>query len=324
MNRRNLLAAAASLPIASLSARSAVAQGYPSRPVRLIDAFAPGSASDTILRLIAPHLQEALGQPVVVENRPGASGNVAARHLATVPADGHTFLMATNTMLTANPHLFPGTSIDPQKDVNYVLPVSGIGMVVFAGPAAPARDMQGVVARAKEKPGSVSYGTPGIGTPMHLIAELINQRTGAGLSHVPYKGGPPMVADVLGGQIGIGIVAYSVVAGFLQQGKLTPLAVTGSRRLAILPSVPALGELFPGIDISAWCALVAPKGTPAAAQQTFAAEAARALARPEVASRMRDLGLDRIEGGGAAVEALVGPESARLGELIRRLNIRME
>ena len=326
MKRRHFVSSAVTLSAASLAPKLALAQAqaYPSKPVRLIDAFAPGSASDTILRMIAPHLQEGLRQPCVVENRPGASGNVAARYLATVPADGHTILMATNTMLTANPHLFPGSSIDPQKDFNYVIPVSGIGMVIFGGPAAPAKDMQGVIARAKEKAGSVAYGTPGIGTPMHLIAELINQRTGAELSHVPYKGGPPMVADVMSGQIGIGIVAYSVIAGFLQQGRLTPLAVTGSRRLAILPNVPALGELYPGIDVSAWCALVAPKGTPAAAQQRFAEEAGRALSRPEVSARMRELGLDRIEGNGATVEALVGPESARLGELIRKLNIRME
>ena len=324
MNRRTFLAAAVPAALSPFAARPVWGQAFPSKPVRLIDAYAPGSASDTILRLMGQHLQKALGQPFVVENRPGASGNIAARYLATVAPDGHTFLMSTNTMLTANPHLFPGASIDPQKDIDYVMPVTDIGMVIVAGPAAPGGRLQSIIERAAAKPGTVTYGTPGVGTPMHLIAEMINERTGAGLAHVPYKGGAPMVSDLLGGQISIGIVAYSVVAGMLQQGKLVPLAATGSRRISVLPEVPALTEIYPGIDVSAWCAIVAPKGTPAPARQKFADEGARALALPEVAGRLRELGLDRMEGEVRAVESRVAMESARLGPLIRKLNIRME
>lgn len=297
---------------------------YPTRPVKLIDAYAPGSASDTILRLIGPPMSEAMGQPFIVENRPGASGNLAAKYLTTQNADGHTFLMATNSMLTTNPHLFPASRVEPQRDLSYVMPVCDMGMVIVAGPAAPAKSLAGLMAQARERPGTVTYGTPGVGSPMHLIAEMLNQRSGAGLTHVPYKGGAPMVADVMAGQIAIGIVAYSVVAGFIQSGRLTPLAVTGTRRLSALPQIPALSEQYPEVNMSAWCAIVAPRATPKALRERFASEASKALARPDVSARLRELGLERIAGDEKTVESMVSTEYARVGELVQKLGIRME
>lgn len=324
MKRRVFLSQAACAGAGLLAPVGLWANTYPSRPVKLIDAYAPGSASDTILRLIAPQMSEALGQPFIVENKPGASGNLAAKYLTTLSADGHAFLMATNSMLTTNPHLFPSNRVEPQRDLSYVMPVCDIGMVIVGGPATPAKNFAGVMAQAKARPGTVTYGTPGVGSPMHLIAEMLNQRAGMGLSHVPYKGGAPMIADVMAGQLAIGIVAYSVVAGFFQSGRLTPLAVTGTRRLAALPQVPALSELYPEVNMSAWTAIVAPRGTPKALRERFAAEAGKALARPDVVTRLRELGLERIPGDEKTVEAMVSAEYTRVGELIQKLNIRME
>lgn len=324
MKRRMFLSQAACTGVGLTVPLALRAETYPSRAVTLIDAYAPGSASDTILRLMAQPMGEAMGQPFIVENKPGASGNLAAKYLTTLSPDGYKFLMATNSMLTTNPFLFPSSRVDPQRDLSYVMPICDMGVVIVGGPAAPAKTFAGVMAHAKAKPGVVNYGTPGVGSPMHLVAEMLNQRAGAGLSHVPYKGGAPMVSDVMAGLLPIGIVTYSVVAGFIQSGSLTPLAVASVRRLAALPQVPTLSELYPGLSMSAWCSIVAPRGTPKPVRDRFALEAGKALSRPEVVARLRDLGLERIPGDEKTLETMVSTESPRVGELIQKLNIRME
>ncbi|MBN9428108.1 MAG: tripartite tricarboxylate transporter substrate binding protein [Burkholderiales bacterium] len=322
MNRRHIIqGAAAAAGLAALPASRA--QSWPSRPLRLIDAYATGSASDTVLRLSAPPLQAALGQPVIVENRPGASGNIAAQACVTAPPDGYTFLMATNTMLTANPHLFTAARVDPFKDLSFVLPMVNIGMVFVVRPDSPWKTIGELMDDARRQPGKLSYGTPGVGSPMHLIGELLKDRAGVDMTHLPYKGGMPMVSDVIAGQISVGIVAYSVVAGFLQQGRLKTLAAAGSKRLAILPDTPAIAELVPEAGLGAWCALVAPRGTPTPIRGRVAREIAAALAQPDNVGKLRPLGLDQIVGDEETVAALVRPEYAHMGALIKRLGISM-
>ncbi|MFM1988037.1 MAG: hypothetical protein RJA99_994 [Pseudomonadota bacterium] len=301
----------------------AIAQSWPGKPIRLMDAYATGSASDTILRTIAPTLQASLGQPVIVENRPGASGNIAAQACASAPADGHLFLMATNTMLTANPHLFTAGRVDPFKDLTFVQPVAAMGMVMVVKADAPWRTLADVLADAKRQPAKLSYGTPGVGSPMHFIGETIKQKTGADLLHLPYKGGMPMVTDVMAGEVSVGIVAYSVVAGLIQQGRLRAIATAGSRRLAALPDVPAVGESIADADLGAWAAIVAPPGLPVEIRDRMAREVDAALRRADVVERLRPLGLDQIPGNAQTVAELVRPEYARVGELIRRLDIKL-
>jgi tripartite-type tricarboxylate transporter receptor subunit TctC len=322
MDRRTLIKGLAAGTFAP-AIRTAHAQAWPSRPIRLIDAFATGSASDTILRTIAPAIQAALGQPAVVENRPGASGNIGAQACVSAPPDGHTFLMATNTMLTANPHLFTAGRVDPFKDLTFVQPVATMGMVMVVKADAPWRSLSDVIAGAKKQPGKLSYGTPGVGSPMHFIGEVVKQRTDTDLLHLPYKGGMPMVTDVLAGEVSVGIVAYAVVAGLIQQGRLRAIATAGSRRLAALPDVPAIGETIPDADLGAWAAIVAPAGLPADIRDRMAREIDTALRRPDVVERLRPLGLDQIQGNAQTIADLVRPEYARVGELIRRLDIKL-
>lgn len=320
MDRRTLIKGMAASAILA-GAAGARAQAWPTRAVRLVDAFAPGSASDTILRLLAPHLHKAFGQPFVVENRPGASGNIAAQNCAASPPDGYTFLMATNTMMTANPHLFASARVDPFKDLSFVAPVANMGMVFVVRPDSPWKTIVELLNDARRNPGKLAYGTPGIGTPMHLIGELLKERAGAAMEHIPYKGGLPMVGDVIAGQIPVGIVTYSVVSGFLQQGRLVALAAAGSKRLSILPDAPAIAESVPEADLGAWCAIVAPAGVPSEVRARMGAEIGTALARPDVVDKLRPLGLDQIPGNAETIAAMVRPESARTAELIKRLGI---
>ncbi|MCL4183567.1 MAG: tripartite tricarboxylate transporter substrate binding protein [Burkholderiaceae bacterium] len=320
MNRRSVIKGGA-LAACLAAAPGGWAQGWPSRPLRLIDAYAPGSASDSVLRLVAPPLQAALGQPVVVENRPGASGNIAAQVCVAAQPDGHTFLMSTNTMLTANPHLFTTGRVDPFKDLSFVLPMVNIGMVFVVHPDSPWKTIAALMDDARRNPGKLTYGTPGVGSPMHLIGELLKDRAGVDMMHLPYKGGMPMISDVLARQISVGIVAYSVVAGFLQQGRLVSLAAAGSKRLSILPEAPAIGEVVPEAGLGAWCALVAPRGTPAAIRARVAREVGNALAQPDIVRKLQPLGLDQIPGDEDTVAALVRPEYAHVGALIKRLGI---
>lgn len=320
MDRRTLIKSVAVSAMLAASTRAS-AQPWPSRAVRLLDGYAPGSASDTILRLVAPYLQKAFGQPFVVENRPGASGNIAAQVCAASPPDGYTFLMATNTMMTANPYLFASGRVDPFKDLSFVTPVTNIGMVFVVRPDSPWKSISDLLEEARRNPGKLTYGTPGVGSPMHLIGELLKERAGAAMEHVPYKGGMSMVGDVIAGQISVGIVAYSVVAGFLQQRRLVALAAAGSKRLSIMPDVPAIAELVPEADLGAWCAIVAAAGTPTAIGSRVGQEIGAALARPDIIEKLRPLGLDRMPGGADAVATLVRAESGRIGELIKRLGI---
>lgn len=322
MDRRTLITGtAAAAALAATSGGSA--QSWPSRPLRMISAYTPGNSSDTVLRLVAPPLQAALGQPVVVENRPGASGNIGAQACKAAPPDGYTFLMATNTMLTANPHLFTAGRVDPFDDLSFVQPMVNIGMVFVVRPDSPWKTIGELLDDARRNPGKLSYGTPGVGSPMHLIGELLKDRAGVDMTHLPYKGGMSMVSDVIAGQISVGIVAYSVVAGFLQQGRLKTLAAAGSKRLSILPDTPAIAELVPEAGLGAWCALVAPRGTPVPIRARVAREVSAALAQPDNVGKLRPLGLDQIVGDEETVAALVRPEYAHMGSLIKRLGISM-
>ncbi|MCL4183568.1 MAG: tripartite tricarboxylate transporter substrate binding protein [Burkholderiaceae bacterium] len=324
MNRRSVIKAGMSAMVAAAAVATGVrAQSWPSRPLRMIAASPPGNASDTVLRLVAPLLQAELGQPVVVENRAGASGNIGARACAAAAPDGHTFLNSTNTMLTANPHLFTAGRVDPFEDLSFVLPMVNIGMVFVVRPDGPWKTIGELLDDAHRHPGKLSYGTPGLGSPMHLIGELLKERLGIDMAHLPYKGGVPMVGDVLAGQISVGIVGYAVVSGFLQQGRLRTLAAAAGKRLSILPDTPAIGELVPEASLGAWCALVAPKGTPAPIRARVAREVGKALAQPDIVRKLRPLGLDQIPGDEDAVAALVRAEYAHVGALIKRLGITM-
>lgn len=322
MDRRQLIAALAAAAAGTLPGL-ARAQDYPRRAIRIVGGFGAGTSSDVVTRLASPEMQRILGQAVVVDSVVGAAGNIAAGVVAKSPPDGYTVLMATNSMLCANPHLFPSERIDPTTAFAPIAPATTIGMVVVAGPASPAPTLAGVLEAASRQPGSVTYGTPGVGTPMHLVGEMLRERGKAPLMHVPYKGGTQAATDVAAGTVSIGIVAYTPVAGLIKAGKLRPLAVCGTQRLAALPQVPAVAELVPGVTMGAWCALVAPRGTPAAVCRQIAEAMDLALAPREVVAQLAEMGNDRIAGGADALSKLIKSEYELSGDLIRRLDIRV-
>ena len=311
---QNLAATAAvSMPLASR------AQAFPQQPIRIYGGFGPGSTSDVVSRLMAPLLQQAFGQPIVIDNIQGAAGNIAATTVAKAKADGHTLLAATNSMLGTNPHLFPQSPIQLDTFVP-IAALCHIGLVVVAGPSAPAGTLQGVLEASRRQP--LSYGTPGAGTPMHLIGELLRERSKGDLTHVAYKGGAAMIQDLASGQIPLGIVAYTPAAGLIKSGKLKALAVCGTTRLAALPQVPAVPEIVPGVNIGAWCAMMAPAGTPDAVCKQLAAAIDKSLAPAKIQEHLVEMGCDRLQGGPDLVRQLTKAEYDLSGDLIRRLNIK--
>jgi tripartite-type tricarboxylate transporter receptor subunit TctC len=295
------------------------AQGFPSQAIRVYGGFGPGSTTDVLMRLIAPSLQQLLGQALVVDNIQGAAGNIAASTVAKAKPDGYTLLAATNSMLGSNPHLIPQSGI--QLDTfTPIMPLCNIGLVVVAGPSAPANTLAGLIEASTRQ--ELNYGTPGAGTPMHLVGELLRERGKANLAHVAYKGGAAMIQDLVSGQIPLGIVAYSPAAGLIKSGKLKALAVCGTSRLSALPQVPTVPEIVPGVTIGAWCALMAPAGTPDLVCRQIAQAVDKALAQPKVQEQLIEQGCDRLPGGADVVRQLTRTEYDLAGDLIRRLNIR--
>lgn len=271
-----------------------------------------------------PGGQATWAQPVVVDNRPGASGNIVMEALLASPSDGHTPAHATNNMLTANPHLMGSARPVPLGDVVVAAPLSNVGLVLVVRQDSPWKSLGDLLDDARRQPGRLSSGTPGVATPMHLLVELVKQQTRADLVHVPYKGGPLILNDVLAGNLSVGVLADGPAAGLVQQGRLRVLASAGSLRLWMLPDVPAVAETVPEAGFGARTALVAPKGTPPPREvcELLTRQVRAALARPEVVERLRPLGIEPLAGTPESVLASARVEHARFGELIRRLDLK--
>lgn len=322
IHKRDFLKALAGSVITS-AAPAAWSQAWPNRPVRLLEPNAAGSATDLIVRSLGPLVQSDLGQSLVVDNRPGASGNIAAQALLGAPADGYTLLHATNNLLAANPHLFQASRVDVFKDFEYICPLFNVGMAIVVRADSPWRTLTELIEDARRKPAQISYGTPGMGTPMHFVIEQLKHQTRVDLQHVPYKGGPPIVSDLLANQLGVGIFAFSVAAPLIQQGRLRALAVAGSQRLAMMPDVPAVGEVVKEASLGAWSAIVAPKGVPREIRTELTRHFAAAVKRPEIIEKFKPMGVDPMPGNEVTMAATVRAEYERFGELVKRLDLKV-
>jgi tripartite-type tricarboxylate transporter receptor subunit TctC len=323
MKRRTFVVNGAAALGAGLGPSITRAQSWPARPVRVFEPNAPGSATDVTLRALAAPLQAGWGQALVVDNRPGASGTLALQALTGAQADGYTLAHATNNMFSANPHLFTAASVDPFSDVVLAAPVSNVALVLVVRADSPWKSLAELLEDARRNSGKLSYGTPGVATPMHLIMELVKQQAKADLIHVPYKGGPLVISDVIAGQVSLGVLAYGPAAGLIQQGRLRALASAGSLRLSMLPDVPAVAETVPEASFGAWTALVAPKGTPRDICAELARQVQTVFKRPEVADRLRPMGVELLAGSDESVLASARAEHARFGEIIKRLNLKV-
>jgi len=304
--------------IAFAVAACAQAQAWPSRPIRYIVIFAPGGTTDILARLIAPKLSEALGQPVIVENRPGAGGNTGAEMIAKAAPDGYTIGSGTVSSHAINATLYARMPYDPDKDFSPITMLATLPNMLVVHPSLGVNTVPELIALLKANPNKYSFGSAGNGTSQHMSGEMFKTMTGTSMQHIPYKGSGPMVADLLAGTISMSFENITTAFPPVKQGRLKALAVTTAKRSFVAPEVPTMQEVgLAGYDITSWQALFAPAGVPKEIIARLHAETAKALKAPDVAKRLEDLGLDA---GGMPPEelaALIRRDIPRLGKVVR-------
>lgn len=293
MKLRSLRTALAA--VALLTSAGVLAQAYPARPVRVVVPFPPGGAVDFYARTVQQPLSEALGQTIVVENRAGASGMVGAEHVAKSPPDGYTLLLGNIASLAINAGIYAKMPYDPVKDFTPIMRTIDVNYVMVVHPSVPARSVAELVAHAKAHPGKLAYGSAGSGSLPHLATELFKAATGTDLTHVPYKGGGPMVTDLLGGTVHVVIGDQANLMPHVKSGKLRALAVASPKRSPNAPELPTIAESgVPGFEATAWNALVGPAGMPADVVQRVHDAFAKTMARPDVRDKLRAGGLEPV------------------------------
>jgi tripartite-type tricarboxylate transporter receptor subunit TctC len=310
------------LMAAALFSGPAAAQGYPSQPIKFVVPFTPGTGMDIIARQVGPRLTERLGQPVVVENRPGASGNIGAEIVARAAPDGYTIMVGANTLVIAA-HLYRQVPFDPLTDFAPVALAGSTTLVLVANPASGIDSVPELVARAKAQPGKLTYGSPGIATPHHMAMELFKDLTGTDLLHIPYKGSAGAVTDLVSGQIDLMFLPIHQVLPYRQAGRLKLLAAGGARRHPSAPELPTLVELgIRGAEAAdIWYAFYAPKGVPAPVIAKLNAELRSILALAEVRAAVENVGVDVHASTPDELFALMKRDYARWGEIVRKNHI---
>jgi tripartite-type tricarboxylate transporter receptor subunit TctC len=316
----HLAAGATALPAVS---RFAFAQAYPSRPVRIIVPFAPAGSTDVVARLIGQWLSEQLGQPFVIENRPGGGGNIGTDAVVRASPDGYTLLMVGGWN-AINATLYDKLSFNFIRDI---APVAGINRepyVIAVYPSVPANTVPELIAYAKANPGKISMASAGSGTPSHVSGELFKMMAGVNMIHVPYRGGGPAYNDLLGGQVQIMFATTVATIGHVNAGRLRALAVTTATRSEALPDIPTVGEFVPGYETSLWLGLGAPKGTPAAIVDKLNKAINAGLADPKIKARLADLGGTVLPGSPAAFGKLIADETEKWGKVVKFVGIKAD
>ena len=300
------------------------AQGWPNRPVTLIVPFPAGGNADVLARARAAELSEKLGQNFIVDNRTGAGGNIGGAAVAKAPADGYTMMFGTPGPIATNKLMFKSLPYDPEKDLVPVVLVARSPLIVVAHPSFPAKDLKELIAYAKANPGKVNAGNPGNGTLGHITSELLQQYSGIKMTHVPYRGTPPLTTDVLGGQIDVGFDFLSTYIPLVKDGKLRALAVTSRERVAELPDVMTVEQAgFAGFEASAWYAIVAPKGTPAEPIDKVNRIANDYLKSPKGKAQLATFVMQAAGGSPQDLAAYIKSELAKWGPIIKAANISM-
>jgi tripartite-type tricarboxylate transporter receptor subunit TctC len=312
-----------SLVLTLFAALSAQAQDYPAKPIRLIVPFAPGGVADNSARVVAEPLGQRLGQQVVVENRPGASGNIGSAQVAQSAADGYTLLLGFDGTMVINPHVFPKTGFDTLKDFAPVTKLGDATLILVAHPSLPAKTLQEMLQLAKTKP--LPYGTSGTGGTPHLAGEMLKQRTGAQLEHVPYKGGGPAMIDVVGGQIPLVFTAVASAQQYVRSNRVVALGVPGAKRSSALPEVPTFQESgIAGFDVASWTGIFVPAATPRPVIERLQKELAVVLQSAFVKERYAVLGIEPVGNSPADFGAQVRDDLARWEKVVKAANVRVE
>ena len=317
--------ATAALLCASFAATPALAQTrpYPSQPIRVIVPFSAGT-SDTVARLVGLEMSRALGQPLVVENRAGAGGNIGTDACARAPADGYTICLGTISSHAINPAIYPKIPYDNLRDFAPITQLASQPNALAVGEDFPARTMPELIALLKAKPGFYNYGSSGVGTSVHLAGTLFAQLTGTRIEHVPYRGSGQITTALLGGELPIAFDNFSSVWPFAREGKMRLLGVTSLARSPTAPDVPTIAETVPGFESLSWHGFFAPAATPPAIVERLNREAVAALATETVKARFADLGITPVGNAPDAFRAFVTSETARWGAVARQANIVLE
>jgi len=317
-----LLAACAWLGHAPAQAQSG---DYPNKPIRMVVTFPPGGSTDAVIRLIAPRLGERLGQQIVIDNKPGAGGNIGLTIVAQAAGDGYTLGVGAAGALAANVSLYAKMPFDPVKDLKPVAMLAAIPFVVIGHPSLAPKTQKELVAFAKANPGKLSIGHGGNGTAMHLSAALFNQMSGAGIVEVPYKGSGPAALDVLAGQVQLAIVDLPSALPHIAAGKVVAYAVTSPQRLPMLPNVPTVAEAgLPGYDSTGWFGVVAPAATPAAIVTRLNAEFTAALNDKDTQTNMRNLGVEPAPNKPEEFDAYIRSETVKWAKVIKTAGIKLD
>jgi len=311
------------LLIASLFCVAAAAQPFPSKPVRIIVPFSPGGVADSSARVISDKLGARLGQSVVVENRPGASGNIGTQQVAAAAPDGYTLLLGFDGTMVVNPHVYAKLPFDTLRDFVPVTKLGDATLILVAHPSVPAKDLREFLTIAKTQ--NFSYGSAGTGSTPHLAGELLAQRTGIALTHVPYKGGGQAMGDVVGGQIPLVFTAIATAQQFVRSGKLKGLGVSSARRSGSLPDVPTFVESgLEGFVVDSWVGILAPAKTPPPVVARLQKEIAAVLAEPETRERYATLGIEPVANAPEQFAEQIRADLARWEKVVRQAGIRIE
>ena len=324
-NRFSAIAAGCVLAAAALLASPLVlAQDYPAKPIHIIVPLPPGGSNDVLARVLGQKMSEAFGQPVIVENKPGAAGNIATDYVAKSAPDGYTIAIAPNQTVAVNPVLYPKLPFDAIKDLEGVTMLGRVPMVLVVSSKVTANSVAELIAQAKAGPDKLSYASAGSGSPQHMAAEVFKSMTGTRLTQIPYKGSAPALVDVLGGNVDVMFCPINSALPHIRSGKLRALGTTGTQRLALLPGVPTIAETVPNYESDIWIGMVAPAKTPPAIIAKLNAELRRSLALPEVQSKLAEQGIYAESSAAGDFTKLIATDQKRWAGVIKAANIQPE
>ena len=307
------------------STSAAFAQAWPTKAIRIVVPFSPGGIADNSARTIADRLGTQLGQSVLIENKPGAAGNIGSELVAKSAPDGYTLLLGYDGTIVVNPHVYAKIGFDVLRDFAPVTKLGDAGVIVVSHPSVPVKDLRGLIELAKAKPGTFSYGSAGTGSSAHLACEMLSQRTGAGLVHVPYKGGGQAIADAVGGQIPLVCTAVAGAQQFMKTGRLRGLGLSSATRAAGAPEVPTFIESgLPGFVVDSWVGILAPAKTPRPIIERLHREIALVLQMPATRERYSVLGIDPVGNTPEEFAAQIRADLARWAPVVKQANIRIE
>ena len=321
---RRILLALASFALVQFTSTEAAAQAYPSKPVRLVVPWAPGGTTDILGRILAQKMSEKWGQPVIVENRGGAAGNIGTEAVVRASADGYTILLGTMSTHAMNQFLYSSMSFDPVKDLAPVSLVANVATVLVVHPSLPVANVSELVALAKSRPGQLNFASGGVASFNQLCAELLKMMAKVDIVHVPYKGGGPAVADLVGGKVDMLFTGAPVTMPHIKSGRLKLLAVTDTRRSAALPDTPTIGETLPGFEFNNWYGLMATAGTPRSVIDFLNAEVLRILSLPEVRDRFSGLGAEPLPSAPEKFAAVMAADAEKWGRVIKQVGVRAD